>query len=131
MKKAVSTLSLLALLLPLFPGISFCQQVDLSGTWLGTAEVPNMAEPDKLTLILEKKEKGYSGTLSDSMGMIQNSELKAVEFKDKTLSFIFSANTGQEFLNVSAILTVEGDKMNGSWQTEDGSSGEVKLERKK
>jgi hypothetical protein len=115
----------------LFSAISFSQQVDLSGTWEGTAEVPNAVEPDKITLILEKKDGQYAGTISDSMGMIQNAELKDVEFKDNKLSFGFTVFTGQEYMPVKMTVTVEQNKMSGNWSTEDGGAGRVELERKK
>jgi len=48
MKKTASMLSLIAFLLILSYGISFCQEVDLSGTWEGTTEVPDAMEPERL-----------------------------------------------------------------------------------
>ena len=68
MKKITSILSLLAFLLTLSYGISFCQEVDLSGTWEGTTEVPDSPEPDQITLVLEKIDGEYSGTFTDSLG---------------------------------------------------------------
>lgn len=131
MKRVGTILFLLSFLPILFSAISFSQQVDLSGTWEGTAEVPNAVEPDKMTLILEKKDGQYTGTISDSMGMIQDEELKDVEFKDNKLSFGFNVFTGQEYMPVKVTVTVEQNRMSGQWSTEDGSSGRVELERKK
>jgi hypothetical protein len=131
MEKSSSIFVLLVFLLALSAGVFFCQQVDLSGKWVGQTEVPNAAEPDKLTLVLEKKEAGYTGKISDSMGMLQETELENVEFKDNKLSCNFLVNTGESYLRVHITLTVEENKMNGNWEGEDGSSGSVELEREK
>jgi hypothetical protein len=131
MEKASSIFVFLVFLLALSSGTFFCQQADLSGKWVGQTEVPNAAEPDKLTLILEKKEGGYKGKVSDSMGMLQDTELEGLEFKDNKLSCNFLVNTGEGFLKIQMTLTVEGDKMKGNWEAEDGSSGKVELEREK
>jgi len=131
MKRTASFLNLLAFLLVFYSGISFCQQVDLSGTWVGETEVPGATEPDKLTLVFEKKDGEYTGKISDSMGMVQDAECEDLEFEDNTLTFNFLVNTGEEYLRVDVTLTVEGDKMKGDWQTEDGSSGSIELEKQK
>ncbi len=131
MKKSTSIFVFFIFLLALSSGIFFCQQVDLSGKWVGQAEVPNAAEQDKLTLVLEKKEAGYTGKISDSMGMLQDTELEDIEFKDNKLTGNFLVNTGEGSLKVHMTLTVEGDKMKGKWEGEDGSSGSVELEREK
>jgi hypothetical protein len=130
MKRITSILSLLAFLLILSYGISFCQEVDLSGTWEGTTEVPEEAELDQITLVLEKINGEYSGTFTDSLGFAEDAELKDIEFKEKTLTFNFTIFNGFEYMTVYATLTVEGDKMSGYWETEDGNSSTIELERK-
>jgi hypothetical protein len=131
MKKSSTIFVVLVFLLALSSRVFFCQQIDLSGKWVGQTEVPNAAEPDKLTLVLEKKESGYTGKISDSMGMLQDTELEDTEFKDNKLSCNFLVNTGEGYLRVHITLSVEGDKMKGNWEGEDGSSGAVELEREK
>ena len=131
MKKTASALTLFVFLLALSGGMSFSQQVDLSGTWVGPTEVPDAPEPDMLTLVLKKEEGTYSGTITDSMGMLQNTEIEDVEFKDNTLTFTFQVDTGGEYLSVTTSLTLKGDKMSGYWETDDGNSATVELERKK
>jgi len=130
MKRITSILSLLAFLLILSYGISFCQEVDLSGTWEGTTEVPEEAELDQITLVLEKINGEYSGTFTDSLGFAEDAELKDIEFKDKTLAFNFTIFNGFEYMTVYATLTVEGDKMSGYWETEDGNSSTIELVKK-
>ncbi len=131
MKKTASALTLFVFLLVLSCGMSFSQQVDLSGTWVGPTEVPDAPEPDMLTLILKKEEGKYSGTITDSMGMLQNTEIEDVEFKDNTLTFTFQADNGEELITVYASLTVKGDKLSGYWESADGNSATVEMERKK
>ncbi len=131
MKKATSFMALLAFLLAFSSGISFSQQVDITGTWKGETEVPDAPEPDKLTLIIEKTEGKYTGTILDSMGMLQEEKCEDIELKDNTLTFKFNVFTGEEYLSVYTTLTVEGDKMSGYWETEDGNSAAIELERSK
>jgi len=130
MKKITSILSLLAFLLTLSYGISFCQEVDLSGTWEGTTEVPDAPEPDQITLVLEKTDGEYSGTFTDSLGFAEDAELEDIEFKGNTLTFSFTIFDGFEYGTIYATLTVEGNKMSGNWESEDGNSGPVELEKK-
>lgn len=131
MKKATSFVALLAFLLAFSSGISFSQQVDITGTWKGETEVPDATEPDKLTLVIEKIEGKYAGTITDSMGMLQDEKCQDIELKDNTLTLNFNVFTGEEYLKVHVTLTVDGDKMSGSWETEGGESGAIKLERSK
>ncbi len=130
MKRTASLLAMIAFLLTLSYGISFCQEVDLSGTWEGTTEVPEEAELDQITLVLEKINGEYSGTFTDSLGFAEDAELEDIEFKDNALTFNFTIFNGFEYMIVYATLTVEGDKMSGHWETEDGNSSTIELERK-
>lgn len=131
MKKSTSFMALLAFLLAFSSGISFSQEVDITGTWKGETEVPDASEPDKLTLVIEKTEGKYSATITDSMGMLQDEKCEDIELKDDTLTFKFNVFTGEEYLSVYTTLTVEGDKMSGYWETEDGNSAAIELERSK
>jgi len=129
MKKITSILSLLAFLLTFSYAIAFCQEVDLSGTWEGKTEVPDSPEPDQLTLVLEKIDGEYSGTINDSLGFAEDAELKDVEFEGNTLTFSFTIFDGFEYSTVYATLTVEGNRMKGNWESEDGGSGPMELEK--
>lgn len=129
MKRTTSTLSFLTLLLILSLGISFSQEVDLTGTWEGTTEVPDLPEPDKITLVLEKTDEGYTGTASDSSGMLENVEIEDIEFKEGKLSFNFTFFDGDQYTTVYLYLTLEGNKMSGYWEVEDGTSASIELEK--
>lgn len=130
MKREASLLAMLAFILTLCYGISFCQEADLSGIWEGTTEVPDSPEPDQLTLALEKTDGEYSGTVNDSLGFATDAELEDIKFEGNTLTFSFTIFDGFEYSKVYATLTVEGNRMKGSWESEDGSSGPVELEKK-
>lgn len=122
-------LSLLALFFMLTGGVSLAQEVDLSGTWEGTTEVPDLMAFDRVTLILERNEEGYAGRVTDSLGLVQDAEIEDVTFENSTLTFYFTVFTGQDYTAVHLTLTVEGDKMTGYWETDDGSSASIELIR--
>jgi len=128
MKKTTSTFALIIFIFTLSCGISFCQDIDLSGTWVGETEVPDQGT-DEITLVLEKKEGEYTGTISDSLGMLQDVECEDIELKDNTLTLDFIFSDGYDYMTVYITLTVEGDTMTGYWETEDGSTGSIKLEK--
>ncbi len=130
MKRITSILSVLAFLLILSYGISFCQEVDLSGTWEGTTEVPDTPEPNQLTLVLDTIDGEYSGTINDSLGFAEDAELEDIEYKDNTLTFTFTIFNGFEYVKIYTTVTVEGNKMSGSWESEDGNSSPVELKKK-
>ena len=129
MKKTISTFALIIFIFTMSCGISFCQDIDISGTWVGETEVPDQGT-DELTLVLEKKEGEYTGTTSDFLGMLDETECEDIEFKDSNLSFNFSIYDGESTMTVYITLTVEGDTMTGYWETEDGGTGSIKLKKK-
>jgi len=111
-------------------GLSYSQDVDLSGTWVGQTEVPEQGT-DEITLVLEKIDSEYTGTASDSLGMLEDVECEDIEFKDGTLTFHFSIFDGYEYMTVWMNLKVDGDKMSGYWEVEDGTTGAIEMERVK
>lgn len=129
MKKTKSVLVLFAFLLTLVCGISFGQEVDITGTWVGETEVPDMPEPDKITLVMEKVDREYKGTVSDSMEMLLDTECEEIKLEGNELTFNFLVFTGEEYMRVYMILTVEGDMIKGYWESEDGSSASIELKK--
>ncbi|MBN1273483.1 MAG: hypothetical protein JXB26_14545 [Candidatus Aminicenantes bacterium] len=126
--KCLFILSVCAILL--FTGLSF-GQADLSGTWIGTAEVPDAPELDKITMMLKKSNGSYSGTVTDSFGLADESEIKELEFSDNTLTFNFLINEEGEYSTIYCTLTVDGDSMKGYWENEEGDTGELILAKQK
>ncbi|MBA7654391.1 hypothetical protein ES703_62269 [subsurface metagenome] len=131
MKKTASILSLLAFVMILFNGAAFCQNVNLSGTWVGETEVPEGLEPDKVTLVLVKTNGEYTGKVTDSMGMAQEAELEDIEFEENELTANFLIFDGYEYARIYFTLTVEGDTMKGFWESESGDSAIIELHRQK
>ncbi len=111
-------------------GLMFAQSMDLSGTWVGETEVPNAIEPDQMTLVITKESGEYSAKISDSMGMLANTECEDIEFVENKLTFNCEVDTGEEFLTVYIILKVEDSTMTGFWETEEGETGPVELTKK-
>ena len=111
-------------------GISYGQDVDLSGTWVGQTEVPDQGTDD-ITLVLEKNDGEYTGSATDSLGMFEDVECEDLEFQDGTLTFHISIFDGYEYMTVWMNIEVDGDKMSGFWEIEDGTTGAVEMERVK
>ncbi len=130
MKNLPIILTIFLFLFAVSNGLSHSQDVDLSGTWVGQTEVPDQGT-DEITLVLEKIDSEYTGTASDSLGMLEDTECEDIEFQDGTLTFHFSIFDGYEYMTVWMNLEVDGDKMSGYWEVEDGTTGAVELERVK
>ena len=114
----------------LLSGIVFCQKVDITGTWLGETEVPESGV-DKMTLVIEKNDEQYNAVISDSVGMFDETKCEDLEFKDDILKFHLSVDDGYQTMSIYVTLTVDGNIMSGYWETEDGGSASIKMERKK
>lgn len=128
MKKSSIYLSLFVFLIAFCSVISFSQDVDLSGTWEGTTFVPDQGE-DEMILVIKKEDGEYAATISDSLGMLMDTECEDIEFKEGTLTFNFTIVQDIESLTVWITLQVEGDTMKGYWETGDGGQGDIELKR--
>jgi hypothetical protein len=110
---------------------AFSQSLDLSGTWVGETAIPDVPDKDQVTLVLTKEGESYSGNVTDSMGMAKESPLEKVEFKDNTLTAEFVIFNGEEYVRILLTLKVSGERLVGQWESADGESGPLDLERKK
>ena len=124
MKKSIVVVILSVVLLAT---LVFSAQANLSGTWKGTTIINEMDEI--LTLILKQTDKDITGTVTDSAGYSNETEIESVEFADSTLRFSFQIDTGSEYLTVSITLKVEGNTMTGDWESSDGGSGPIELKK--
>jgi hypothetical protein len=113
------------ILLVLFTGFTFAGKEDLSGTWVGSTEVDGMEV--ELTLVLQKKGNEYTGTINDSAGFSQDTEIESVKLEGNDLSFTFPVETGVE---IAVQLKIDGSKMTGSWESDDGNYGEIEMNKK-
>lgn len=101
---------------------------DLAGTWIGKTEVPDQGT-DEVTLVLKKDEKGYTGTVVDTLGLIaKDTEIMDVTVEGNEISFRFPLTDGAM---ISVKMTVDGDKMAGAWVHPEGDTGALSFEKKK
>ena len=129
MRKFTSIAAILVLILALSSGFAFCLADDISGIWVGETEIPDQGT-DELTMVLEKAGDTYTGTLSDSFGMLVDTEAEDLEYKENVLTFNFSIYDGYSSMTVYITLNVDGNTMTGQWETEDGGTGEINMEKK-
>jgi hypothetical protein len=97
------------------------------GTWVGTTEVPDQGA-DGVTLTIAKSDGGYTGTMTDSLGMVAREALRDIEFAEGMLTFGFALTDGTA---MKMKLKIAGDRMAGEWQHPEGDIGAITLERKK
>jgi hypothetical protein len=128
MKKSSFYLAQFIFLIAFCSVISFSQEVDLTGTWEGSTVVPDQGE-DEITLVVKKEQGEYAATITDSLGMLMDTECEDIEFKDGTLTFNFSIGQEMETMTVWIKLEVEGDTMKGYWETGDGGQGNIELKK--
>jgi hypothetical protein len=106
------------------------KKADIVGTWVGTA-VDNNGSQLEITAVIEKTAAGYSGKLSDTAGMVPESAMREIVFKDNKLTFDFDLAQGTETLLIKIELTLEAETLKGVWSDPDGNSGQIELALKK
>jgi hypothetical protein len=110
-------------------GPLFGQEMDLTGTWEGTAYVPDQGD-NQITVVLRKEGESYSGTVTDSMGFANESKLENTKFVDGTLTSEFMIFNGSDYVRIYLTLKVSGETLVGEWSDREGGSGSVELKRK-
>jgi len=105
------------------------QESDLTGTWEGSTYVPDSGD-DQVTLVLQKEGEAYSGTITDSMGLANESALENAQYVDGTLTADFMIFNGSEYLKIKLTLNLSGELLVGNWESEDGNTGSLELKRK-
>lgn len=128
MKKTSAFLALCVFMATVCSIFVFSQEIDLTGTWVGSTLVPDQGE-DEMTLVIKKEEDEYSAIVSDSLGMLTDLECEDIEFKEGTLTFNFTITQEMESQTVWLTLDVEGDTMKGYWETGDGEQGDIELKK--
>ncbi|MFC1725295.1 hypothetical protein ACFL4T_06685 [candidate division KSB1 bacterium] len=114
MKTLVRTL-LVLLSLILLTGTAFTQGKDkLIGTWEGEATLQSQPQPNTLTLKMEMIEEKLSGNISGQFGMLVNTPLNEIKFKNDSLSFKLelASPSGGTFTLVFK-MEVKADEMEG------------------
>jgi len=122
----VTVLSVLALAaLALTLSAQTAKKPDILGTWTGFA----MADGARLdiTVVFAKSETGYTGKLSDASGMVPESPLREIAFKDGKLACEFDLDMGGTAVLIRFDLTLENDVLKGIWLDPDGNSDTIEL----
>ena len=134
MKKSL-TISIVALAaLSVLAATAFAQapkKADIVGTWVGTAVVGETAPKIDLTVVIDKAETGYTGKLSDSSGMVPETPLREIVFKDNKLTFEFDLAQAAGSILIKIELTLENETLKGFWFDPEGNSGAIELTLKK
>ena len=131
MKKTLLILAFAALALLILGGGLFAQKKpDVIGTWIGYAFVGDGSSVD-ITVVIDKGEAGYTGKLSDTTGMVPESPLKEIVFKDGKLTFEFDLAEGGESRLIKIELTLDNETLKGVWFDPDGNSDIIELTLKK
>jgi hypothetical protein len=130
MRKAIAVLALAAFVLAP-SGWMMAQKTDITGTWIGETEVPDAAEPDKLTLVLSKKDGKLVGIVSDTLGFASDTECDNLTFEGGELKLTFDISDGFEVQTIYITLKVEGDSMTGHWENDGGEGAEISMKKQK
>jgi hypothetical protein len=110
-------------------GPLFGQEADLSGTWVGTTYVPDAGD-DQVTLVLKKEGETYSGTVTDSMQLANESQLENVAYGDGALTAEFTIFNGTDYVRIKLVLKLSGELLIGHWEDPGGETGNLELKRK-
>jgi hypothetical protein len=107
------------------------KKADVVGTWAGSAVVDNGNAQIDIILVIDKTATGYSGKLSDTNGLVPESELREIVFKDSKLAFVFDLAQATGTVLIKIELTLEAETLKGFWFDPDGNSGAIELALKK
>ncbi len=121
----------LAVFLLLAASSIFGQGKDPSGTWAGETIVPNSPDKDVVTMVLKKAGDSYTGTISDSLGMLKSAPLEKAKFENDTITFEFVVTVDSDQIRVSVTLKMSGQTLSGTWESDDGSKGTLEMSRTK
>jgi len=120
----VALLGLVVLSAPCSPAI------DLTGTWTGSIDTGGMGA-DTLTLVLKKAAQSYTGTINDSLGLIDK-DFAITEVKLVGNEFSFGLKAMGGAMEFALKLKVDGDKMTGEIMNKAaGQGGPIEFVRKK
>jgi hypothetical protein len=103
---------------------------DLSGTWVGVTQVPDIGE-DRLKLELKADGDTYTGLMTDAAGIVVANPITKVKVEGALLTFDIEVNNGSAAFPVHVSMKADGDTLAGSWTTDDGMSAPMTLTRQK
>ncbi len=134
MKKSLTVPIIALAVLSVLAGTALSQvakKADIVGTWVGTALGGDGATQIEITAVIEKTATGYSGKLGDTAGMVPESAMREIVFKDNKLTFDFDLAQGAGNVLIKIELTLEAETLKGAWSDADGNSGPIELKLKK
>jgi hypothetical protein len=99
---------------------------DMVGTWVGSATLEGMGDPNELTLVLELKDGELTGHMSDQFDTMTESPISDVELGEGTFKFsTYAIGPGGGNLTLIFTMKVDGDSMTGVLEVPDmGVNGE-------
>jgi len=106
-------------------------KIDICGTWTGSAVLNNGTANEEFTLLIEKKEGAYLGTISTATGMAQDAELRKIVLEGDKLSFEFDLNGDPGGDVITIEVTVAADTMAGTWASLSGQGDAIEAKKQK
>jgi hypothetical protein len=132
MKKILTILAVTVLALAVLTGGLLAQKKPgFLGAWTGYGIVGDGSRVD-INVSFDKDETGYTGTLAEASGMIPESPLKNIVFKDGKLTFEFDLlddGGGSQLIKIELVLDQE--TLKGHWFDAEGNSDIIELTLKK
>lgn len=132
MKKALIILAVTVLALAVLVGGLLAQKKPgFLGAWTGYAIVGDGSRVD-INVSFDKGEEGFTGKLAEASGMIPESPLKNIVFKDGKLTFEFDlldGGGGSQLIKIE--LALEQETLKGRWIDVEGNSDIIELTLKK
>ena len=106
---------------------------DLEGTWVGSATLEGMGDPNELTLVLELKEGNLAGHMSDQFETMVESPISEVELGEGAFKFsTYAMGPGGGNITLIFKMNVDGDSMSGILEVPDmGVNGEWEAKKQK
>jgi len=132
MKRSLALVAAAVFALTVLAGFAAAQKAkkpDVVGTWVGYAISPD--QRFEITVVIDKGETGYTGKFKDATGMIPETPLREIVFKEGKLSFEFDLTLGMETQPIRIELTLENETLKGAWFDSEGNSDIVELTLKK
>ncbi len=131
MRRSLSVAAVLLIAAALVPALGgqAARKPDILGTWTGYALSPGMRF--ELTVVFGRTEAGYSGVLSDADGMIAETPLRDIVFKDGRVTCAFDLDMGGDVMFIKLEMALEGEVLKGSWFDAEGNSDVIELTLKK
>ena len=114
-------------------GLLAQKPVDMVGTWVGSATLEGMGDPNELTLVLKLEDGKLTGHMSDQFETMVESTISEVELGEGAFKFsTYAMGPGGGNLTLIFKMKIDGDSMSGILEVPDmGIKGEWDAIKKK